>query len=167
MKPSWLTQIIFLLVWIAVLSQGHLVRAQEQATITLSATPAFAGNYTLGTWLPITVDITNTGMALSAVLVADLPGSQTRYTQLVDLPGGGQRQFVLYVAMEQMAHEVLLTIEQDQAVLARQKLTVRPRSDERMLAILARTDPHIALPQREDLQSSPFTSLHISPADLP
>ncbi|MEI7643889.1 MAG: hypothetical protein WCJ55_06380 [Chloroflexales bacterium] len=141
--------------------------ARAQAGITLASTPAFEGNYTPGTWLPITATITNAGSALSATLVATLPGAKVRHVQQVELPGGAQKRLVIYVAMEQTSREVRVSVEQPGVVLAEQTLAVRPRTNERLLAIVARTDPGLALPRREDLARMPFTSVRVAPTELP
>ncbi|NNJ09842.1 hypothetical protein EKD04_005840 [Chloroflexales bacterium ZM16-3] len=141
--------------------------ARAQASVSLTATAAFEGNYVPGTWLPITARIENSGTALSAVLAAELPGATIRHIVPVELAGGAQKQVVIYVAMDQSVREVRVSVEQDGSILAEQTLAVRPRSDERMLGLLSGDGLSLSLPRREDLPSQPFTVVSLSPADLP
>jgi hypothetical protein len=85
----------------------------------------------------------------------------------VDLPGGAQKQLVIYVAMDRTARELRISLDAKGASVAEQTVAIRPRVDERMLGIVAGQDPRLSLPRRQDLASLAFTSLTIAPADLP
>ena len=166
MKIRVFVRMLLLLACAATLLYAPLARSN--GVIDLVATPAFEGNYVPGTWLPITLSITNNGPPVSAQISADLPGTGgVRYVQDRQLAGGEVQRVVVYVAMEQAVRELHLAITAGDSVLADQTLAVRPRSDERMLGIVANTDPHLTLPRRENLASSPFTTVQIAPADLP
>ncbi|NTU84976.1 MAG: hypothetical protein HGA45_37365, partial [Chloroflexales bacterium] len=143
------------------------ISARSQAAVTLTASPAFEGNYTLGTWLPVDVQLRNDGPPLKAVVAAALPEATFRNVQAIDLPGGAEKRLTLYVAMEQAVPELRITVEADGAVLAEQVLAVRPRSSERMLGILAAEDPRLSLPRRQDLAALPFMVVSLSAATLP
>ena len=141
--------------------------ARAQPAVSLAATPAFEGNYTPGTWLPIDVRLSNAGPPLNATVAAALPDSPFRNVQLVELPTGAEKQLTLYVAMEQSARAVRLTVEQGATLLAEQELALRPRPDERLLGVLAAGELRLSLPRREDLASLPFTTVTMTPGALP
>jgi hypothetical protein len=138
-----------------------------QTSVSMTVTPAFAGNYVPGTWLPITAFIENSGTAQNVLLVATLPGAPIRQVVPVELPGGAQKQVTLYLAMDQSVREVVVTVEQDGATLTEQTLAVRPRTNERMLGLLSSTELSLGLPRRENMSSQPFTALSLAPSDMP
>ncbi len=141
--------------------------AQAQSDVEISATPAFAGNYRPGTWLPITVTLNNPGPALDLILTAAQPNATFQHTLNVDLPAGARKQERIYVAMAQPSNRIRLTVEQNGAVLAVRELEVRPRPDERLLALLSASPIDLRLPRRQDLARLPFVDLPLAPADLP
>lgn len=141
--------------------------ARAQQGLSMTATPAFEGNYMPGAWLPIEVRLSNAGPPLTALVAAALPDSPFRNVQPVDLAGGAEKLLTLYVAMEQPARAVRLTVEADGAILAEQELAVRPRANERVLGVLADRDPGLRLPRRQDLAEQPFTVVSLTPAGLP
>ncbi|MEI7768750.1 MAG: DUF4350 domain-containing protein [Chloroflexales bacterium] len=142
--------------------------ARSSGEISLVATPAFAGNYVPGTWLPIALSITNGGVPISVRISVDLPGvGSPSYVQDRQLAGGEVQRIIFYVPMEQVVRELRVAVSDGGSVLAEQTLQVRPRSDERMLGIVAGVDPQLLLPRREDLVSLPLTAVQIAPPDLP
>ena len=138
-----------------------------QAALTLTATPAFEGNFTPGMWLPIAIELRNDGPPLQALIVGTQPNATFRNVQAVELPGGAVKQLTLYVAMEQSDRELRVTLEATGSVLAEQVLAVRPRPGERLLGLLTTQDPHLRLPRREDLATLPFTTVSLNAATLP
>ncbi len=166
MKIRVLTRILLFLACASTLLSATPARSRGE--IDLVATPAFEGNYVPGTWLPITLSITNNGPSVVAQISAELSGvGGVSYVQEHQLAGGETQRIVFYVPMEQSVRELRLLVTAGDSTLADQTLPVRPRADERMLGVIASTDPHLVLPRREDLASLPFTTVQIAPADLP
>jgi hypothetical protein len=145
----------------------HAPPAQAQPPITVTATPAFEGNYIPGTWLPVEVSLSNAGPPISVQVAVAQPNAAFRNTQRVDLPAGGSQRITLYAAMELSERALALTVESGGAALVEQELAVRPRPDERMLGVLAAEDPALRLPRREDLTRLPFNSFLLTPDALP
>lgn len=141
--------------------------ARAQPGVTLSATPAFEGNYTPGTWLPVEVRLRNNGATVAALVTAALAESPFRHVQHVDLPAGAEKSLTIYVNMDQPMRELRLTVEGGGAVLAEQTLAVRSRGDERLLAVVAAEDPRLSLPRRQDLIQLPITAVSLVPPSLP
>ncbi|MFV9506366.1 MAG: DUF4350 domain-containing protein [Oscillochloridaceae bacterium umkhey_bin13] len=150
-----------------VLTLALVVPVQAQSAVTISAQPAFEGNYLPGTWLPITVRVRNDGPDQNALLAASLPGAAFRNVQLLDLPGGAEKEVTIYAAMEGNARSVSLSLEAGSVILASQELEVRPRADERIFALLAGRELRLNLPRRQDLAGSPITDVVVDRADLP
>jgi hypothetical protein len=76
--------------------------------ITLSATPAFDGHFKYGEWLPIWVQVENTGSDLEAqvqVRVTSRNGVIT-YAAPASLPGGARKRIPLYVPPNSFSHEL-------------------------------------------------------------
>ena len=142
---------------------------RAQAALTLTATPAFEGNFTPGTWLPIAIELRNDGPPLQALIVATQPNAAFRNVQAVELPNGAVKHLTLYVAMEQSDRELRVTLEATGSVLAEQVLAVRPRPGERLLGLLTSQDQNLPLrlPRREDLATLPFTVVNLNAATLP
>jgi hypothetical protein len=138
-----------------------------QSEVEISATPAFDGNYRPGTWLPITVTLNNSGPALDLLLTAALPNATFQHTLNVDLPSGASKEERIYVAMEQPASQIRLTVEQNGSILASREIEVRPRPDERLFAAVSEPPLDLRLPRRQDLARLPFVDLPLTPADLP
>ncbi len=157
-------------VLIVILLIGSLIAplpSRAQSAVEISATPAFDGNYRPGTWLPITVTLDNSGPALDLLLTAALPNATFQHTLNVDLPSGASKEERIYVAMEQPAGQIRLTVEQNGSILASREIEVRPRPDERLFAAVSEPPLDLRLPRRQDLARLPFVDLPLPPADLP
>lgn len=161
------------LIWLALLALTVMLAAPQprsagaQSVVTLSATPAFEGNYTPGAWLPVEVRIGNSGAPAEVLVTATIEESPFRHVQAVELPAGAEKLLTIYVAMAQPVRELRLTVEGRGDLLAEQTLAVRARGDERLMAVVADEDPRLSLPRRQDLAALPFTAVPMAPADLP
>lgn len=110
--------------------------AQAQATVqgvTLSATPAFDGHFKYGEWLPIWVQVENTGSDLEAqvqVRISSRNGVIT-YAAPAALPSGSRKRIPLYVPPNSFSHEldvqlVDVTEQGQRAVLLAQTVEIEP-----------------------------------------
>jgi len=150
---------------LAALPQGRPASAQD--AIALSVTAAFEGNYAPGRWLPLSIVLRNDGPPTRVVVAAATPSATSRSTLPLALAGAGETRAVLYVAMDQQARELRVSVERDGAAVAEQRVEVRPREGERMLGIVAAAPLQLALPRRQDLLALPFLPFTLSPASLP
>jgi hypothetical protein len=91
------------------------------------------------------------------------------YTLAVDMPRGARKAATLYVPMDAELQRVRLVAEHGGAVVAVQELEVRPRIDERLLAVVAVQPPPLVLPRRQEMQPQerPFVRVDMTPARLP
>ncbi|WP_141509053.1 hypothetical protein [Candidatus Chloroploca asiatica] len=167
--PSFQMLVRRLLLLLAVLLCGvfSVTPVAAQANLSLTAVPAFEGNYTPGTWLPVQLELRNDGPAIDVLVVAGATGSSLRHGQRVELPAGAVKQLTLYVALDQEVRSLVVQVEQQNLVLAETEFELRPRRDERMLGLLVASDPQLNLPRRQDVTTFPFNTFLLDPAFFP
>lgn len=165
MNMRAISHTLALLLCAVALTGGRPARAQT--SLDVQATPAFDGNYVPGSWLPLTLTITNSGPPVDVRISAALPADPASYAQDRQLAGGETQRITLYVAMTQETREIRVRVTRGDEALAEQTVAVRPRVGERMLGILAGSELTLSLPRREDLAASPFTALPLTPQSLP
>lgn len=138
----------------ALLSFSPAAAAQEH--LRFAVTPAFEGNYTPGTWLPLSVELANTGPPLDVTLIASVPGQAGRSSQDIALPQGSAKVTTLYVALEQASRLVQVQVTAEGSVLTQTAIEVQPHASARLLGIVSDQTVALSLPRREDLQALPF-----------
>jgi hypothetical protein len=144
--------------------------AQNQAQsgpIEMTVTALYGGNYARGKWLPLSIVLRNDGPATDVLIAAAIPNSSLRSTLTVTLAGAVEQQVMLYAAMDEQSRELRVSLEQGATVLDEQRLEVRPRSGERMMALVAERPLQLQLPLRQDLFELPFLPLNQSLNALP
>lgn len=141
------------------------VRAQDD--VTLAVTAAFEGNYAPDRWLPLSIVLRNAGPPTRVTVAVASPLIRPRNTALVDLPGGGESALTLYAAMDRSTRELAVTVEREGAVLAEQRVAVRPREGERLLALVSARPLALRLPRREELAALPLLPFAFAPEQLP
>ena len=141
--------------------------AAAQPAITLEVTPAFEGNYAPDRWLPLSIVLRNSGPAARVTVSAASALSAARNSATVELAGGGEAALTLYAAMDRDSRELRVSVERDGAVLAEQRVAVRPREGERMLGLVSAQPLELSLPRRQDLARLPFLPFASAPAQLP
>ncbi len=157
--------IVLALLAVALAGAGQPVRAQDD--VTLAVTPAFEGNYAPDRWLPLSIVLRNAGPPARVTVAVSSPLIRPRNSALVDLPGGGELTLTLYAAMDRSTRELAVTVEREGAVLAEQRVAVRPREGERMLGLVSARPLVLSLPRREDLAALPLLPFTIAPEQLP
>lgn len=141
--------------------------AAQQSAITFEVTPAFEGNYAPDRWLPLFIVLRNQGPAARVEVTAAPPLARARNLAAVDVPGGGEVALTLYVAMDRSARELILGATSGGTSVGEQRVPVRPREGERMLALVAPQPFTLALPRRQELAALPFLPFARTPAQLP
>ncbi|MGE3536215.1 MAG: hypothetical protein AB7N91_02115 [Candidatus Tectimicrobiota bacterium] len=110
-----------------------LAPASARAQVTLEARLGLQGVIRLGKWNALTVQVHNHGGPLTATLaVSTWLGSEARgdvhtatVTRHLELPPGARKRLTLAVPMRSTADPVDITLRQDTAVLAQQRLHLR------------------------------------------
>lgn len=97
------------------------------AQVQVDAQGGFEGQYREGSYLGVTVDLTNGGKSTRGELSASFgsgPAAKVRYTQRVDLPAGARKRTTLYVRPSSFENEVQVrfTPERGRPVVARAQL---------------------------------------------
>jgi hypothetical protein len=130
-KRSLLTRSAALVVILAaMLALAQLASAQDQHPgLTMSAEPAFGGYFKYGEWLPIWVQVENSGPDLEGELrvrIADSWGG-TSYAAAAQLPTGSRKRIPLYVLPNNYSHALEVQLVADGTVLASQNVNVLPQ----------------------------------------
>jgi hypothetical protein len=153
---------------LAASSPGAPPRAlAQEGAITLEVTPAFEGNYAPDRWLPLLIVLRNGGPAARVEVAAAPPLARARNLAAVEVPGGGEVALTLYAAMDRSTRELVVSATSGGAPAAEQRVPVRPREGERMLALVDAQPFTLSLPRRQDLAALPFLPFAWTPAQLP
>lgn len=168
MVKHYVSRVCSMFIWFILLAAiVYKVPVYAQPDVQLAVTPAFAGNYVPGTWLPLQISLNNNGSAFAALVTAAFPNSTDRYTLAVELPRNAQKVVTLYVAMEQSSQQLEVTVEHNGAPVAQQEVQVRPRVDERLMGLVGEPPPTLILPRRQDIQRFPFVTFDLSLTAIP
>jgi hypothetical protein len=129
-RHSPLTGIVFITL-IGVLAFGMIspALAQSQARgVRLEAQPAFDGNFKYGEWLPVYIQLENTGPDVDGEARVRITGrgGATVFSVPVSLPTGSRKLTPLYVLANNFSHSLEVEYVSKNQVLASQKITVRP-----------------------------------------
>ncbi|NJO05486.1 MAG: hypothetical protein HC876_08170 [Chloroflexaceae bacterium] len=160
--------VLCLLLCLGSLSIWLALPVAAQEALTYEITPAFDGNYRPGAWLPLAVRLANTGPDTTVTITASLPGFESRATLTEPMPQGAEKTVTLYMAMEELTRliQVELTAA-DGSRLGQQDVEVRPRPEERLLAIVSSQPVPLVLPRRQELERLPFVVVEVPLATLP
>jgi hypothetical protein len=156
------------LIVVFLLPSPLVLRVQAQGgPVEMEVTPLFGGNYARGKWLPLSIVLRNNGPATEVLVAAGIPNSSLRSTLTLTLAGDAEQRVLLYAAMDDQSRELRVSLQQGATVLDEQRLEVRPRSGERMLALVAERPLQLQLPLRQELFELPFLPLNQPLAELP
>jgi hypothetical protein len=105
----------------------------------MGAEAAFGGTFKYGEWLPIWVELENSGPDLEAQVEVRIAsgGGVTAFAAPADLPSGSRKRIPVYILPNNFSHELEVRLVQDRRVLASEKLAVRPRANNTYLIGLA------------------------------
>jgi hypothetical protein len=114
--------------------------ASEPAGVTMAAQPAFGGRFKYGEWLPVFVDVENTGPDLSGEIRVSMKNQTGRLDFIIpaELPSGARKRFTLYILPNNFSHSALVELVQAEETLLTSeiKLSVVP-NDRYLLGIVA------------------------------
>jgi len=136
----------------------------RQYGLSVAVAPAYGGVYRPGSWLPVTVDLANSGTDRTVeVRVGPRQGAQ--YAAEVELPNGARKSVTVYVYIPGAQRRLTARILDDGAELASQGVDLRPTATRaRVVGLLTATpfQPPARLPDGISLAAIP-----LAPAELP
>lgn len=99
--------------------------------VTMTAAPAYGGNFKYGEWLPVWVELDNQGNDLEGDVRIDIATSQGTlvFDAPVSLPTGARKLVPLYVLPNNFSRELTVNLVEKDKVVASQKITVRPQAN--------------------------------------
>lgn len=148
------------------------VSAQTFDGLTLTAEPAFGGQFKYGHWLPIFVTVENNGADLDAELRARITGQsgQLNFVVPAELPAGSRKRFTLYTLPNNFSRTVKVDLVRDEESVASQTVNIASAPNNRyFIGVVAENAPNLSLLSSMDLPGradSPQV-LNISLAETP
>jgi hypothetical protein len=147
-------------------------RADEPPGLTMTASAAYDGSFKYGEWLPIWVEMENSGPDLEAEInVRLVSGTGTSvFAAGASLPTGSRKRIPLYVLPNNFTHELEVQLVKDKQVLLSQKLAVTPRPNlNYLVGLIAPQRGALSILSTIDLpgQKRPKELLDLTLADVP
>ncbi len=107
--------------------------------IQLNASPAFQGQFKYGEWLPVWVEITNSGPDLNAEIQIPVSGGGGTmiFTSPVELPAGAHKRLLVYVLPNNYSRQLSVELVADKQLLVSQKISIHPNPNVTYLVGLA------------------------------
>ncbi len=127
---------------IALLLAPALALAQEPASVKLSVEAGLDGYYRIGKWLPLRVQLENTGAAIDGrveVVLKRPDGGEVTYRYPVSLPTQSRKEITLYLSPHQYTSRLQIALlEQSGRVIAQQEQPLKVlNANDRLYGILA------------------------------
>lgn len=121
------------------------------APITLVARPAYEGIFRPGSWLPIIVELENTGVDRTVeVRVAARSGAQ--YGTVVELPNRGRKLVTVYVYLTPASRRLNVQVLHEGQELGSQRIELPPANPRaHVVAVVTGDAPPVRLPTSGDL----------------
>ena len=133
--------IINLIIW---LFASNLAFAQSPTPlpplqIQLIAAPAFQGQFKYGEWLPLWVEITNSGPDVQAEIRIPVPGGSGTmvFSAPVELPAGAHKRLQIYVLPNNFTRQLNIELVSGDQLLTSQRVNVHPNPNVTFLVGLA------------------------------
>ena len=107
--------------------------------IQLNATPAFQGQFKYGEWLPVWVEITNSGPDVQAEIRIPVSGGSGTmvFTAPVELPAGAHKRLLVYILPNNFTRQLSIELASGEQLLASQRVNVHPNPNVTYLVGLA------------------------------
>lgn len=129
-----------------------------QTPVAFEIFTPFAGQYVVGTWLPLRVTLRNQGSVAATVTVTATPAEgSARYARTLQLAAGSQQTVWLYAFLAQPVQAVIVTLAIDGVIAGQQEVLLLLRPVDRMRAVVGPS------PVSNDL----FAAGSLQVADLP
>jgi len=126
--PPFTCLVLFLVIFSIPLADP--VSAQNDSSgFKVSAQAAYDGHFKYGEWLPIWVQMENSGNDLQVEVRVRIPDGWggTVYAVPVDMPNGSRKQIPLYVLPNNFSHELVMEVLGKNGQLASEKIKTRPQ----------------------------------------
>ncbi|MCB0173165.1 MAG: hypothetical protein KDJ97_21760, partial [Anaerolineae bacterium] len=140
--------IIALILFCLLALLGAPVSAQTVDGLTLTAEPAFGGQFKYGHWLPIFVTVENNGADLNAELRARVTGQtgQLNFTVPAELPAGSRKRFTLYTLPNNFSRTVKVDLVREEETLTSQTVDIASAPNNRyFIGVVAENAPNLSL----------------------
>lgn len=135
---------IFIIDLFILLYTGNLVFAQsptpvQTLQIQLNVSPAFQGQFKYGEWLPVWVEITNSGPDVQAEIQIPVSGGSGTmvFTSPVELLAGAHKRLLVYVLPNNFTRQLSVELVSGDRLLASQRVNVHPNPNVTYLVGLA------------------------------
>ncbi|RPI31282.1 MAG: hypothetical protein EHM70_11865, partial [Chloroflexota bacterium] len=126
----------------------------QTSPINLQATAAYDGYFKYGEWLPVWVQLENSGPDLDVEVQIRIPGSPSTSVYAVEtsLPTGSRKRFPIYVLPNNFSHSLVVWVMSDGKELVSQEISVMPEPNiTYLLGIVAEERGALALAQSASL----------------
>jgi hypothetical protein len=138
----------------------------------MEAEAAFDGHFKYGEWLPVWVQLENSGPDLEAEVRVRVPGRSgaTTFAAPAPLPTGSRKLIPVYVLPNNFSHVLEVELVADGEVLLAQEVPVKPQPNiNYQVGLVAPERGALALMMGASLpgRERPKTLIDLSPADLP
>lgn len=178
---AWLVAAVLLTVFLVttVLSVQY-ASAQEDTpvpaevpnkAIGMEVTPAFEGYFKYGEWLPLWVELSNSGPDVEVeVQVQVLSANPTLFVARLQLPNGARKRVPLYILPNNYTRQVTVDLKADESLLATRRVEVNPQPTVTYLVgILSPERGPLALISTVEIpgQKRPVQLVNLNPQDLP
>jgi hypothetical protein len=114
-------------------------------SLSLRATPAFAGTYRVGSWVPVLIEVANAGTDRQVQVQVGAFGA-TRYAVDVELPGLAQKALVVYAYLPTATRRVYVSLWSDDVELAGQRVDLEPVEPRTRMVGVVTQGPPLRLP---------------------
>jgi hypothetical protein len=102
--------------------------AVSNSSVKMTASPAFSGNFKYGEWLPIWVELSNSGFDLQAeVQVQIISASTMVFTTPVELPAGARKRLPIYILPNNFSRQVVVELVSQGDLLASYRISLNPQ----------------------------------------
>jgi hypothetical protein len=128
------TSILLLLIAAVMLIPVSAARAQtpvpptSNTAVEMVVIPAFEGVFKYGEWLPLSVELTNSGGDLEAEVRVRVPRASggLTFSQPVSLPAGAHKLLTLYILPNNFSHSLEVELASGADVLTTEKAEMKP-----------------------------------------
>jgi hypothetical protein len=119
----------------------------RQAQIDLSVSAGYASYFRRGQWIPVRVNVSNTGDNLEGVIRVRSGGlEETTYQTPIDLPRGARKQVFLYISLQKFASDIQVeVVDQKGQVAQRETATLHTVDQSDILSAVVTESPYGAV----------------------
>jgi hypothetical protein len=127
---------VIIFVLLALLGSGLEASASSPSGLTMEAEAAFDGYFKYGEWLPVWVQLENSGPDLEAEVRVRVTGGGggVTFAAPVPLPTGSRKRIPVYVLPNNFSHQLDVQLVAGDDVLLSQKVPVNPQANVTYLA---------------------------------